>query len=138
VTSQRVELKNAPEIKRVILAAFPNYRKKTASFSAFSESGQNINSYWDGGSRDYYAVVELATMKRGTMPSSSHPYFDVARYGMANKEDGVVKVDHVGNVTLKVLPEGFALVQTGVFCGKEASAHVYFNPANLAKLLPAA
>ena len=70
------------------------------------------------------------------MPTSTHPYFDVARYGLANKENEVISVDHVGNIELKILPEGFALVSAGTFCGKPATAHVYLNPANLAKLLP--
>jgi len=134
---QRFPLKNSPELKQVVCAAFPSYKKHDAYLSAFPESGKNINSYWDGGSRDEYAIVELATMKRQPMPTSTHPYFDVARRGMANQSNGVLESDHVGNITLKVLPEGFALVSAGVFCGKSATAHVFLNPANLAKLLPA-
>jgi hypothetical protein len=133
--AERIELKTAPEVKRVVCAAFPSYKKHNAYLSAFYPL--NINSYWDGGSRQEYAVVELATMQRKPIPTSSHPYFDIARHGMANQDNGIVETDHVGNVTLKVLPEGFALVQAGYFCGKPATAHVYLNPANLAKLLPA-
>jgi hypothetical protein len=133
--AHRIELKSAPEVKRVILTAFPSYRKMTAFLSPWPGS-MNINSYWDGGSRDEYAIVELATMQRKPMPTSTHPYFDVARYGLANKDNGVVETDHVGNITLKLLPEGFALVAAGTFCGKPMTANVYVNPANLAKLLP--
>jgi hypothetical protein len=134
---QAIELKSAPEVKRVIVAGFPGYKKHRAFLSAFPESGKNINSYWDGGSRDEYAIVELSTMQRKPMPSSTHPYFDIARHGMANQDNGIVESDHVGNITLKMLPEGFALVSAGTFCGKQATAHVYLNPANLAKLLTA-
>jgi hypothetical protein len=35
------------------------------------------------------------------------------------------------------IPEGIAIVETGVFMGKAATARVYVNPANMAKLLPA-
>ena len=132
----RIELKDAPELKQVILAAFPSYRKKTCFFSAFNGE-QNINSYWDGGSRDEYAVVELASMRRIPMPMASHPYFDVAVHGLASKETEAVRSDHAGNIYLKVLPVGFALVSAGTFCGKPATAHIYFNPDNLAKYLPA-
>ena len=57
--------------------------------------------------------------------------------GLASTENADVEVDHVGNVTLKRLPEGFALVAAGTFCGKAATAHVYLNPANMARLLAA-
>jgi hypothetical protein len=56
---------------------------------------------------------------------------------LASTENADVEVDHVGNVTLKRLPEGFALVAAGTFCGKAATAHVYLNPANMARLLAA-
>jgi hypothetical protein len=131
----RIELKSAPEVKQVILAAFPSYKKHNAFLSVWPGS-MNINSYWDGGSRDEYAIVELSTMQRKPMPTSTHPYFDVARYGLANKDNGIIETDHVGNITLKMLPEGFAIVRAGVFCGKSATAHVYLNSENLAKLLP--
>lgn len=132
---QAIELRTAPEVKAVVLAAFPSYRKRSAFLSAFPGS-LNINSYWDGGSRDEYAIVELATMQRRAMPTSTHPYFDIAARGMANQDNGIVESDRVGNLTLKLLPEGFALVRAGTFCGKAATAHVYLNPDNFAKLLP--
>jgi len=44
-------------------------------------------------------------------------------------------VDERGNVTLKALPEGIALIQAGWFCGKPATATVWLNPNNLTKLL---
>jgi hypothetical protein len=134
---QAIELKDAPELRQVILAAFPDYRKKKAWFSAFS-GDHNINSYWDEGSKAEYAIVELATMQRRPLPTRTHPFYEIARYGMENKETEVLRTDHVGNLYLKVLPVGFALVQAGTSCGKPATAHIFFNPDNLAKYLPAA
>jgi hypothetical protein len=46
-------------------------------------------------------------------------------------------VDGRGNATLKVLPEGFVLVEAGTFLGKPATAKVFLNPANITKILPA-
>ena len=132
-----ITLKTAPELKRVITAGFPSYKKLRAYLSTFPEHGMGINSYWDGGSRDEFAIVELSTLRRKNLPTSSHPYFDIARHGIAGESE-VIAVTHAGNVTLKTLPEGFALVSCGVFCGKTATAHVYLNSANLAKMLPAA
>ena len=133
-----IELKQHPAIRDIIRAAFPDYKKHRAMLSAFGEHGVRINSYWDGGSKDEYAIVDLATRRREALPNATHPYFEVAARGLANKHDGYVEVDHVGNITLKCLPEGFALIRSGWFCGKPATAHVYLNPANLTPLLPAA
>jgi hypothetical protein len=81
-----IKLRSHPEIKAVILAAYPHYCTQTAYVGAFSEQGQNVNTYWVGGSRDMYAVVELATGQaapgcgqegigshRGRPPRQRHP-----------------------------------------------------------------
>lgn len=130
------ELKTVPDLKRVIEAAFPSYRKRRAFVSVFN-GGANINSYWDGGSRSEFAIVELATLRRAPLPTQTHPYFDVAARGVTNAQDGIVKVDHVGNITLETLPEGFVLVEAGTFCGKPATAHVFVPAANMPKFLTA-
>lgn len=135
---QTIELKSAPELKRLVLAAFPDYRKKSVFLSVFGERGVNVNSYWDGGSRAVYALVEMATMRRKALPTGSHPYFDISSRGLAGQETPDVAVDHVGNVTLKRLPEGIALIEGGTFCGKPATAHIRVNAANMAKYLTAA
>lgn len=123
---QTVELRSRPDISRIVRAAFPQYRKRSAFVSEFGDRGKTINSYWDGGSRDVYALVNLSTMKTQPLPTASHPFFDVARAGMTGGDSEFVHVDHAGNITLKVLPPGFALVQGGTFMGKDATAHVYF------------
>jgi hypothetical protein len=69
--------------------------------------------------------------------SSSHPYFDVAQRGLADQSNGPISTDHAGNATLTTLPEGYALVEGGVFCGKTATAVVYLNDENLTPLLEA-
>jgi hypothetical protein len=130
---EAISLKSAPEVKKVITVAFPSYKKHNAFLSEFHP--MQINSYWDGGSRDYFAIVELATMQRKDMPTRTHPCFEVSQRGLANQSNDVVEIDHVGNITLKILPEGFALVSAGIFCGKPGTAHVYLNPANMTKLL---
>ncbi len=135
--SQMIALKEHPEVKRIILAAFPGYKKHRAFICTFGQSGHSINSYWDGGSRSEYAIVHLPTLQRKSLPTSTHPYFDVARQGLANAENQDLTVDHVGNVTLKNLPVDFALVQAGISCGKPATASVMVNAENLTKLLPA-
>ena len=118
-----IKLADNKRLKAIILAAFPDYRKREAFVSEFRP--MNVNSYWDGGSREEYAIVELATSKRLPLPKATHPVFEVAGRGGAGYSDPIIEVDRVGNITLKVLPVGFCLVQAGMFLGKPATAHVY-------------
>ena len=134
---QTLELKQYPEVKAAILAAFPNYRKHRAYVSAIGEHGVRINSYWDGGSRKEFGIVELASGRSHGLPTASHPYFDVARNGAAGTENAAISVDDRGNATLKILPDGFALIQAGTSCGKPATAHIFLNAANMPKALTA-
>jgi len=127
---QAIELRSRPDIKRIILAAFPSYRKLRAYLNQFPESGITVNSYWDGGSRDEYAIVHLPSMSRRALPTSTHPYFDLARHGLAGAENADLVVDSRGNATLKHLPAGFALVQAGTSCGKPATASIYMSSEN--------
>lgn len=133
---ETIKLSNAPEVKKVIVAGFPGYKKHNGFLSVFPENGVRINSYWDGGTREEFVLVELATLKRKPLPTSTHPYFDIAAQGLANTGNLAVSVDHVGNITLRFLPDGIALVSAGYFCGKPATARVFLNQANMAKLLP--
>lgn len=133
---EKVTLQFSPEVKAIVSAAFPDYRKRVAYVAAFG-GRMNINSFWDGGSRSEYAIVDLASFRRKALPTATHPYFDIAVHGLANQESQAIESDQAGNCYLKALPEGFAIVQAGTFCGKSATAFIYVNPANLAKLLKA-
>jgi len=126
-----VELKHHQEVKNIIRAAFPGYRKHNAGLTEF-KGEVNINSYWDGGSKSEFALVELTTMRTRALPTASHPYYDL--HG-ATGENPVIRAER-GNVYLKALPEGYALVEAGTFCGKAATARVYLNSTNMTKLLP--
>ena len=114
-----IELKTAPELVRVIKSADNTYRK----MKAFLRVGSTVtlsNTYWDGGSRSTYTAVCLTTGHNKGAPQYAPPQFG----GPANAP------------TVSI-PEGIAIVETGVFQGKTATATVYLNPANVAKLIPA-
>ena len=130
-------LKAYPELLKVIRAALPGYRKTKAFESAFPDCGKDINTYWNGGSRDCYVIVHIPTLQQKPLPTHTHPYFDIAAQGLAGAENQDVAIDQRGGVTLKRLPVDYVLIQAGTFCGKPATAHVFFNPENLTKLLPA-
>ena len=114
------ELKTAPELVRVIRAADSTYRRKTASVIV-TDSVELQGTYWDGGTRSTYHAVRLADMR-----SAGAPQYDPPQFG-GPKATPNCKI-----------PEGFAIVETGYFCGKVAQAYVYVNEANVTKLLPSA
>jgi len=116
---QRIDLKTAPELVKVIRAADSTYRKHQATLSA-SETVRLSGTYWDGGSRSTYTAVDLVTGR-----SKGAPQYDPPQFG-GPMVDPVVAI-----------PEGIAIVETGIFQGKQAIARVYVNPSNMAKLLTA-
>jgi len=120
----------------LILAAFPSYRKRTAYIAPFGAS-QSINSYWDGGSKAEYAIVEIATLRESPLPSSTHPAYEIANRGLANTQDEYVTIDRAGNVRLKSIPAGFVLITAGTSCGKPATAILHFGADDLALALGA-
>jgi len=128
---ETITLKSAPEVQRIIRAALPDYKKHAAFLSEFS--AVSINSFWDGGSRSTFILIDLATLQVKSLPTSSHPYFDMQSTSGENQDVIVER----GCVTLKRLPEGIALIEAGTFRGKQATAHVYINSVNLTKLIGA-
>lgn len=73
---------------------------------------------WDGGTRYQYAIVELAT-------GHVKPIVDVRPWPQ--------NMNPIGRVEI---PSGFVVVQTGTFCGKPSSGHVYANVADVTAALP--
>jgi len=76
-------------------------RKRSAYVKQFQPF--DANSYWSGGSRDYYAFVDLSTGKVLTT-GSNHPVFEA---------DQPRRVES--------LPENVIAVRYGIFCGKTAT-----------------
>lgn len=114
-----IQLKTAPELLRVIRAAMPSYKKHTATLFV-TERVTLSGTYWSGGSRSSYYAVDLAT---GVC--SGAPHYNPPQFGGPQRDPEVE------------VPEGVAIVKGGIFMGKPATATVFINPANAAKLLPA-
>lgn len=74
---------------------------------------------WDGGSRDTYSFVELATGR--SIPS---PCQQTAPWDSSRREFSMV------------LPEGVAMVEHSIFCGRDMGLTFYLRPENAQKLLP--
>lgn len=97
-------------IKKLVKAAFPNYRRKTVVILPdTSVTFQQLA--WDGGCRNEYGLISIS--------------------------DGNVRgiLEYGEGKTLTIEP-GFVAIQSGTFMGKPALCHIYINPADLIKLLP--
>ena len=83
-----------------------NYRKKTVRVEPYRE-GMSLNSYWSGGSRDYYSYVTLDGKIVETIPQNGTPF------------------DRLNLKTEGPLAEGVVLVQSGIFNGKSSTMVIY-------------
>jgi hypothetical protein len=114
---QTLLINQVPEIARLIRAVAPSYRKKSVRVSV-RESVTLHGTYWDGGSRSVYSAVEIATGRHVSAPN-----YAPAAFGGPQSAPVVA------------IPEGVAIVETGVFMGKPSTACVYLNPRNASPLL---
>ena len=105
-------------ILNIIAASFPSYNGKKISLS--TEVPTCLNSYWQGGSKNSYAFVQLSTMKQFNV-HTNHPFFE------PNQPRD-----------LEALPLGVVLVEHSIFCGKDMGITIYANSQDLTPLLPPA
>jgi hypothetical protein len=103
-------------IRKIVSATFPEYRGRT--FRLSTEVPHRLDSWWDGGSRNYYAFYHL-DQERSLPVHSNHPMF----------EKNQPRV-------LKQLPLRTVLVEHCYFCGNDLGITIYANQADLALLLP--
>ncbi len=101
---------------RIVNATFPSYNGK--KFKISTAVPHRLDSYWSGGSRDYFAFYCLPTTNIATV-ESNHPTFE---------SDKPCKLDE--------LPRGMLLVKHCYFCGKDMGITVYANKEDLTGMLP--
>lgn len=99
---------DAPEVRALCLAAFPDYKGRKFSVSQF-HPGMSITSMWGGGSKNSYALVDIISCKVVPLP------------------EGFGKLD--------ALADGIALVEYCIFAGKHLGCRAYVRPENLTPLL---
>jgi hypothetical protein len=104
--------------KQLAAASFPDYKGRSFKVIVVpSDYEFSLVSMWEGGSRSYYAVVDLATMKSVDISNL------VGNFNRATQSLHLV--------------EGLALVERSWFLGKETGLTFFILDANSAKLLPA-
>ena len=110
---QTVTLSGFPEIARLMPVGY----KKRKAFIQSREKITLSNTYWDGGSRSSYTIVNIVTGKVTYDSYAACP----PQFG------GITPVVEIDN--------DIAIIETGVFCGKPATASVFVSPENYNKLL---
>jgi hypothetical protein len=113
------KIKPDAEIKAMVTRCYPDYAGRKFRIAA-QVNPLNVASYWDGGSRDYFAFYCLTTGKVVPVPAQS---------AYDKKLPGADRV---------MLPDGIVCIERSFFCGKDIGITVHVNPANLTKFLPEA
>ncbi len=99
-----------PRVKRVIQDCFPAYRGRKVRLSTYIP--KQIDSYWDGGSRDYFCWYQPTTRKIFHV-HSNHPFFEANQPRVINEE---------------TIPEDVLLVEHSIFCGKDVGITIHVKP----------
>jgi len=113
-----VHLEATPDVKAMASKVFPSYRGRKFKLDN-SGRAVNVTSYWDGGSRDYYAMIDLGTDRRLDVPQNG-TWFD----GGPIAPDGVT------------VPPGYMLAEHSIFMGKDYGITFYVNPDTAVGFLP--
>lgn len=108
------------KVADIIKATFPEYKGNTVKL--VSRIPTNLSSYWDGGSRSYYALYDLAE-SRVFHVADNHPAFNRGAPSELNPAE---------------LPPNVVVVEHCIFCGKDMGICIYARPEMLTPLLPAA
>jgi hypothetical protein len=114
-----IHLERTPEVDKLSRAAFPAYKGRTFKLDN-SGAPVSVTSYWDGGSRNYYTMVDLATMRTKPVPQNGTPF-----------DGGPIAPKGV------TVPPGYVIAEHSIFCGKDHGVTFYVNPDTAIAFLPA-
>lgn len=106
-------------VKAILQKTFPDYAGRKIVVET-TDLPIDIRSYWDGGSRSYFAMVRLGDLAVVDLPQNGTPY-----------DAGPIARDGV------VVPKGYALVRHEYFCGHDLGITIYVSPDSLPKWLSA-
>ena len=112
-----VYLDNDPVARDLARVAFPAYSGRRYKLRVVDPATpMNITSYWDGGSRSYYAFVNLATKAVVTVPQNGSGF---------DRPIGPTPI-----------PEGCALIEHSIFQGHDVGITIHLRTENATAMLP--
>jgi hypothetical protein len=106
-----------PGVKKIISACRPDYKGRKVEVS--DSIPNELHSYWDEGSRNYWSIYDIETGKVRQV-SSNHPFFE-------ERSPRTLK-DFFGQ---DKLPQNKLLVKHNIFCGEDLGITVYGNKEKL-------
>ncbi len=109
-----IKVSGDASVRAIARAAFPDYHGNTFHVSA-SDAPVSVISYWDGGSRSFFAAIDLTNLKRKISVPQNGTWFD----GGPIAKDGVV------------VPFGYAIVEHSIFCGKDHGITIHIHPTSM-------
>ena len=95
-------------VKSVCRKAFPEYTGRKVQIR-YNVKSINLQSYWDGGSRSYFAIVRLQDNEILSVPEN-HPAFS--------------PINGIDNFTI---PEGYVVVENRIFCGRDMGLKLHVS-----------
>lgn len=102
---------------RELCSALGYRKRKVIVVSTTSVILSNLN--WQGGTRSTYHTMDIVSGKVLTQSQLSIPY------PMNNEAEGA-KI---------MIPEGIAIIETGVFQGEDMKMRIYVHPENMPKVI---
>lgn len=113
-----MKVQKTSEIKKIVEATFPDYKGRKFYIKPYDPDKpfQCHDNYWDGGTRRYWAGINLATGESVAIPGQN-PLLN------AKGPEGL-------------LPENVAIVEHLIFCGHDCGITIHVHPNNLKALLP--
>lgn len=109
---------SAKEVQWLTRSAFPTRKREVRI--VVTEHVTFHGTFWDGGSKNEFVAIKLASGNTATLEVGSSPWTAIAE-----------------GKTVELQP-GFAIVEHSVFCGKEMPLTVYLHPSNITEKLLAA
>lgn len=91
---------NHPDVAKVCHAAFPGYSGHKVKIE-YTDHPLDLASYWDEGSRNYYAIVRLVDCQVMAVPEQS------------------MYTRQIAGVEAFAIPAGYVVVAHVIFCGRD-------------------
>jgi hypothetical protein len=131
------------EALRVMRAAYPGYRGRKFSVRVQALSNMDLRSYWDGGSRTDYTLIDLDSRRTVALPTQSPfdaPVRSVEQFVIRHLgvfDDGTYECD-LWHSTIEAakLPLNVGVVEHVIFQGRDQGLTLVIDPAKAAGLLP--
>ena len=104
------KLKSSDFLKDIVRRTFPDYKGRT--YRLYKQASVTLSDLnWSGGTRSWYAAVNVADMNVGHLVWNKHP--------MDPKNPEGTRID---------IPPNMIVVEHSHFCGKDMGLKFYVNP----------